>query len=353
MTEETLVLTHRVHSQVLEALEPHVRVVSNQTDESLSRAELLDRLGDATGVVVFPPDVVDAEFLAHAPLLRVVSGAFTGSDNIDVRSAAERGVTCSNVPDLLADATAELAVTLLLGLARRIREGDRMVRSSEFGGWSSRLLGTGLSGARVGLVGAGQVGRAVAKRLTGFGVTLSYADPRAVPPTEAKALGLERMMLDALLEQSDMVVVCAPLTAESRGLFDRSRLGLMRPGALLVNVARGSIVDEEAVAASIASNHLGGYAADVFAFEDGGFQKHTPAPAGSPTSQTGIPEALLALEQRTLFTPHLGSSVTDARFAIEMRAAENAVLLLRGEEVTDVLFPRPEAELAGQPRKNR
>jgi len=335
VTSETLLLTHRVHPQVLEALAPHAKLVTNQTDRTLSRADLFERLGEATGAVVFPPDVVDAEFLDSAPLLRVVSGAFLGSDNVNVRQCAARGVFCTNVPDLLAEPTAELAVTLLLGLARRVREGDRRVRTEGFGGWSSDLFGQGLAGSRVVILGAGQVGRAIARRLSGFGAALYSTDPRPLTPAREQELGLRRLVLDALLERCDMVLVAATLTPETHGLLDRSRLGLMKPGALLVNVGRGSIVDEEAIAGLITHDHLGGYAADVFAFEDAGSE----ARAGAPVEC--VPPALLALEERTLFTSHLGSAVGDARFAIEMRAAENAVLMLRGATVADVLEPRP------------
>lgn len=347
MTQETLVLTHRVHPQVLEALAPHAHLIPNQTDSSLPREELLDRLAQATGVVVFPPDVVDEEFLAHAPLLRVVSGAFMGSDNVNVRQCAARGVTCTNVPDLLAEPTAELAVTLLLGLARHVREGDRRVRAGGYRGWSPTLYGLGLNGATVGILGAGKVGLATARRLQGFGAELVYADPAPLDPELDSELGLRRMMLDAMLERCDAVVVATTLTPETRRLLDRSRLGQMKPGALLVNVGRGSVVDESAIAQLIAADHLGGYAADVFAFEDDG--------AENADGTTTIPAELLALEERTLFTSHLGSSVDEVRSAIEMRAAENAVLLLRGDHVVDVLEPRPQlaSGVGAYPRRNK
>ncbi|MFT5288735.1 MAG: phosphonate dehydrogenase [Planctomycetota bacterium] len=327
MPTETLLLTHRVHPLVLSALERHAAIIPNQTDVSLERNELLSRLGSATGVIVFPPDRVDEEFLNAAPLLRVVSSTAHGVDRIDVKLFAERGVTCMNVPDLSVSPTAELAVTLLLGLARRIQVGDRLVRSEGFTGWSPMSTGQGIAGSRIGLIGAGALGLAIAKRLIGLEATLCYADPRPLPKSVEKPLGLERMSLDGLLERCDAIFVSTPLSPETRELLGRSRLGRMKPGALLVNVARGSIVDERAVATLLEQDHLGGYAADVFAFED--------------VNGKALPPELLALTDRTLFTPHVGSAVTDVRYNIEMRAAENAISCLRGEHVAGTLEPRP------------
>ncbi len=327
MPTETLLLTHRVHPLVLSALERHAEVIPSQTDVGLERDELLERLGSATGVIVFPPDQVDREFLDAAPLLRVVSSTAHGVDRIDVKLCAERGVTCTNVPDLSVSPTAELAVTLLLGLARRTQVGDRLVRSKDFKGWSPMSTGQGIAGSRIGLIGAGALGLAIAKRLVGLEAKLCYSDPRPLQKSVEEPLGLERMALDGMLECCDAIFVSAPLSPETRELLDRSRLGRMKPGALLVNVARGSIVDERAVATLLAQDHLGGYAADVFGFED--------------IDGQALPEELLALEDRTLFTPHVGSAVTDVRFNIEMRAAENAIFSLKGEHVSGTLEPRP------------
>lgn len=313
----TVVITHWVDPKVVAALASSCRVVINETRATLPREEVLRRAGGAEAVMAFMPDVIDEDFLARCPRLRIVAGAFKGHDNIDLGACERRGVCVTTVNDLLTVPTAELAIGLLLALSRNIVEGDRHVRAGAFGGWQPRLYGSGLHAGTVGLVGMGAVGRAVADRLAAFGARVVYSDPA---PLSARSR-IVRLELSELLRTSDFVVVTAPLLPGTRHLIDGSALGQMKQGAYLVNVGRGSVVDEEGVNAALASGRLRGYAADVFEFED-------MALGDRPS---GIHAGLLSRRRSTVLTPHLGSAVEAARRAIELEAAASILEALRGE----------------------
>lgn len=320
MSRPKVVVTHWVHEAVLDALGAHAEVVANQTRETLPPEEIRARCRDAAGMVAFMPDTVDAAFLAACPDLRVVACALKGFDNFDVDACTRRGVWITAVPDLLTNPTAELAVGLLIGLARRIADGDRLVRGGGFAGWRPVLYGAGLDGAAAGIVGMGRVGRAIARRLAGFGPRLAYSDPAALPAADEAALGLVHRPLPELLEASDFVVVAAPLTPATLHLIDAAALGRMKPGAFLVNVGRGSVVDEAAVADALAAGRLAGYAADVYEFEDW-------ARADRPRA---VEPRLLSQPSRTLFTAHQGSAVDAVRRDIALAAARSVVQALAG-----------------------
>ncbi|OBJ08111.1 phosphonate dehydrogenase [Mycobacterium sp. 1465703.0] len=309
-----VVITHRVHADVLDLLGRSCEVVANQTPNSLTRDELLSRCRHADALVVFMPDHVDEELLQHSPRLRIVAGALKGYDNIDLTACTARGVWVSYVEDLLTGATADLAIGLLIGLDRHLLTGDSFVRSGRHRGWRPELYGGGLAGRQIGILGMGAVGRAVANRLRAFDAELLYTDPRPLPVADEKTLGARAVPLDALLADSTAVVVTAPLTEHTRHLIGPAALAQLPQGALLVNVGRGSVVDEDAVARSLVTGHLGGYAADVFAFEDWSDRDRPRA----------IPAELLA-HDHTLFTPHLGSAVHQVRRQIELAAARSVL----------------------------
>jgi phosphonate dehydrogenase len=316
-----IVVTHRCFPETEAFLAAHALVDVNRGDDSWPRTELLRRLADADAVVVFMPDRVDEEFLAAAPRLRIVAGAFKGSDNVDAAACARRGVKATIVEDLLTAPTADLAVALLLALTRNVVAGDRRVREPGYAGWRPTLYGAGLAGRTVGVHGYGRLGRAVAARLEPFGARVVACDPAAAdaPPLGVVPDTTQTVSFDELLARSDHVVLCSPLVPSTFHALDARGLARMRPGAYLVNVGRGSVVDETAVAAALASGRLGGYAADVFEFED-------LSRADRPRA---VPAALLDFPDRTVFTPHLGSAVADVRREIEMSAARAAVEALR------------------------
>ena len=313
-------ITHWVHPEVLRLLDPHCEVIFNPARDTWSRKRVLDAARDCDALIAFMPDAIDDAFLAHCPRLKIVAAALKGADNFDIAACTRRGVWFSRVPDLLTVPTAELAIALMLGLGRHLLAGDDHIRSGTFHGWRPMLYGTGLAGRVLGLVGLGAVGRAVAERAAAFGMQVLYLDP-APPAADWPAARLvEAASMERLLAESDFFLPLVHLTPDTHHLVDAALLARLKPGALLVNVGRGSVLDEAAVAASLAAGHLAGYAADVFEMEDWALD-------GRPRA---IHPALLADRTRTLFTPHIGSAVDEARRRIALEAAENVLDALAG-----------------------
>jgi phosphonate dehydrogenase len=330
MRRPKVVISSWVHSEVVELLARSYAVEPNETREALAVDELLRRCRDADALIAFMPERVDDAFLAQCPRLRIIACALKGCDNFDVDACTRRGVWLTIVPDLLTAPTAELTLGLMIALARNITAGDRLVRTGGFRGWRPMLYGQGLDGSTVGLFGAGAIGKALARRLNGFRTTLLYADSAPLSPDQEDELRLHRAWRDELLRRSDFVVLCLPLRPETRHLVDRDFLSRMKRGAYLVNPARGSIVDEAAVADALESGALGGYAADAFAMEDWALADRPPI----------IPDRLLAAAEKTVFTPHLGSAVDRVRRDIAMQAA-TSVLECLGEKVPTGAVNRP------------
>lgn len=321
-----VIITHKVHEEVKEVLSRSCEVIANDSTESWPPNKIVELTRDAEALLAFMPDCVDDEFLAQCPRLKIVAAALKGYDNFDVDACTRRGVWFTVVPDLLSEPTAELAMALILSLTRNIPAGDRLVRSGKFQGWRPILYGKGLHGRTVGIIGMGNVGRALAQFLSGFDVQLVYSDPVRLPLQEERRLGALRMDLDHLLATSDIVVLLLPFTTGSLHMINAATLRQMKRGCYLVNVGRGSVVDEEAIADSLAAGHLAGYAADVFEMEDW----------ARPDHPRKIPGRLLASD-RTLFTPHLGSAVKDVRLEIELAAAHAILQALDGQRPDDAI----------------
>lgn len=319
-----ILVTHRIFPETATLLNAAGEVHAPQA-ECFAKDELTAQLAGASAAMVFMPDLVDDGFIEAAPKLNVIAAALKGYDNIDVEACTARGIWVSIVPDLLTAPTAELAMGLLIGLARHIRAADLYVRSGDFRGWTPRFYGLQIENSTVGIIGMGAVGRAVAARLSGFDCRILYCDetPASVA---AAAPYCERRSLEALLAESDMVVLCLPLDEGSFHLLNAERLRLMQPHALLINPARGSLVDEAAVADALANGHIGGYAADTFELED---LAHSDRP------RVIAPEILA--HPNTLFGAHIGSATILARRAIELRAGENIIDALAGRRPRDAI----------------
>jgi phosphonate dehydrogenase len=315
-----VLVTQCVHPQVIERLESRCAVTHNPGRDPWPPEAVLEFARGSAAIMAFMPDRIDEAFLAQCPALRIVAAALKGVDNFDVDACTRRGVWFARASDLLTVPTAELAIGLLLAVTRNLLPGDERIRGGFFRGWRPELYGAGLGGKTLGLIGLGAVGRAIVKRLSGFDLRFVYADPVRTPADFEQAYSIEQLELGDLLHTCDFVMPLAHLTAETFHLIDAQALARMKRGAYLVNVGRGSLVDEGAVAASLASGRLAGYAADVFEMEDW-------ALASRPRA---IHQALLADRERTCFTPHLGSAVDEARLAIEMEAAESILEALSG-----------------------
>ena len=222
-----------------------------------------------------------------------------------------------------------------MGLGRHLRAADAFVRSGEFQGWQPQFYGTGLDNATVGILGMGAIGLAMADRLQGWGATLQYHEAKALDTQTEQRLGLRRVACSELFASSDFILLALPLNADTQHLVNAELLALVRPGALLVNPCRGSVVDEAAVLAALERGQLGGYAADVFEMEDW-------ARADRPRL---IDPALLA-HPNTLFTPHIGSAVRAVRLEIERCAAQNIIQVLAGARPINAANRLPQAEPA-------
>jgi phosphonate dehydrogenase len=320
-TKSKILVTHRIHDEVADRLSAVGVLDMNMTAEPWSYNEICRRAADAVAMMGFMTDRVDRQFLDSAPRLRIVACALKGYDSYDTKACADAGVWLSIVPDLLTEPTAELAIGLCIGLGRHIRHGDSLIRTQPYQGWRPHFYGIGLRDATVAVIGLGAVGRAIIDKLRGFGCRrLIGVDPgHTVAEVDCSPL-------DQALEQADIVFLAAPLTDSSIHMINIRSLEHAKPGQLMINIGRGSVVDEIAVAQALEQGRLGGYAADVFNCEDWALPSRPPA----------IPDALLRAEN-TLFTPHLGSAVTSVRLAIEHRAADNIIDLFEGRAPRDQL----------------
>ncbi|MDM9379663.1 phosphonate dehydrogenase [Chlorogloeopsis sp. ULAP01] len=316
-----VVITHWVHPEVIEYLSRCCEVIANPSRETLARAEILNLAKDADALMVFMPDRIDEAFLQVCPKLKVIAAALKGYDNFDVDACTRRGIWFTIVPSLLSAPTAELTVGLIIGLARRMLEGDRLIRTNRFTGWQPQLYGMGLANRTLGIVGMGALGKALAQRLSGFEMQLLYCDPVALTQAQELAWGLSKVSFQTLLTTSDFVVLMVPIQPETFHLINSNTLAKMKPGSFLINPCRGSVVDEQAVSEALASGHLAGYAADVFEMEDW----HR---SDRPSS---IPQYLLENINQSFLTPHLGSAVDDLRRNIALEAAENILQVLQGK----------------------
>lgn len=314
-----VVATQRIHASVAARFDGRTRLIANPGDRPWQSGELREHARDADALIAFMPDTIDMEFLAACPRLRIVAGALKGYDNIDVAACTERGVWVTVCRDLLTEPTADLAMGLAIALTRRLLAADAHVRGGAFDGWRPIFYGAGLQGATLGVIGMGAIGQAIARRAAAFGLRVLYDDPRELDARTAAALGVRRVALEELLAASDVVMPLVHLTAATRHLLDAAAIARMRPGAFLVNVGRGSVVDEAAVADALEAGHLAGYAADVFAMED-----------RSDDERPSRIEPRLLASDRTVLTPHIGSAVAEARQRIEAEAADNALVALDG-----------------------
>ncbi len=296
-------VTRRLPGGALDRLaaEHEVEVWPGETPPS--RDELRAGVAEAEGLLSLLTDAVDADLIEAAPALRAISNYAVGYDNIDLEAAARRGIPVGHTPDVLTEATADLAVGLLLAAARRIVEGEAMVRAEEYTTWQpDMLLGTDVHGATLGIVGHGRIGRAVARRGEGFGMRVIHSGREG-----------DGTPLDELLAKSDFVSLHAPLTENTRALIDTVALGKMRPTAILVNTARGPLVDQGALIEALETGAIAGAALDVTDPE--------PLPPGHP----------LLSAPNLIITPHLGSASRQAREAMANLAVDNLLAGLAGE----------------------
>ncbi len=307
-------VTRRLPGPVDEILGPVCDYEVWPEDRVIPREVLLEKVVGLDGLLCLLTDRIDAEVMdAAGPQLRVISNYAVGYDNIDLEAARARGIIVTNTPGVLTETTADLAWSLLMAAARRIVEADRFTRAGKFTGWSpTLLLGVDVYGKTLGIIGLGRIGRAVARRAKGFQMRVIYYDIQRNPEAE-KELGAEFVSLDELLKTADFISIHTPLTPETRHLIDREAFAKMKSTAVLVNTARGPVVDEEALVEALREKKIFAAGLDVYEQE--------------PKVHPG----LLELENVVL-APHIGSASRETRGKMAELAAKNLVLALQGKE---------------------
>ncbi|HKV52596.1 MAG TPA: D-glycerate dehydrogenase [Gemmatimonadaceae bacterium] len=315
----TVVVTRRLPAPVENRLRTLFDARLNTADTPLDDAALAGAMRDADALVPTVTDRITADLLgAPGRRVRIVSNFGVGFNNIDVAAAKMHGVVVTNTPDVLTDDTADLTMTLLLMVARRTGEGERLVRAGQWAGWRpTHMLGSRVTGKTLGLIGFGRIGRAVAARARGgFGMRVLWHDPFA-SERDGAALGAERRdTIEAVLAESDFVSLHCPATPDTHHLMNAARLAAMRPGGFLINTSRGDVVDEAALVRALGDKTIKGAALDVYEREP------------------SVSRALLAMDNVVLL-PHLGSATDETRVAMGNRAVDNLAAFFGGGSPPD------------------
>lgn len=320
MPKPKVLVTRRWPAEVEARLTESFDATLSRDDRPLIADELKAALGAYDALLPTVTDRVNADVLSAEPLrARMVGSYGVGFNHIDIAAAKQRGLVVTNTPDVLTDCTADLAMTLLLTVARRAGEGERHVRADAWTGWRpTHMVGTKVTGKTLGIVGMGRIGRAVARRAHhGFGMAILYHDAIRLDAEQERALGARACAsLDELLGAADFVSLHCPATPETRHLMNAARLGLMRKDAFLINTARGDVVDEAALVAALRAGTIAGAGLDVF------------------EAEPKVTDALKTLENVVLL-PHLGSATRETRVAMGMRVLDNVAAFFDGRPPRD------------------
>ena len=302
------------------------------SENPLSKTELIQRAKNKDGVVIFMTDTIDKEVIQACNNLKVISSFGKGFDNIDVEECAKRGIAVTINKNSLTEDTADMAMGLALANARNILIGDSEVRKGTTRGWQPKKnLGRSFNHSNLGIIGYGEIGKAIAKRAKGFSMTTYYYDPTV----ESVSWGAHKCeKLEEMFSKCDFIMITANLNKNSYHLVNRDNISYMKQGAFVVNVARGSIVDEKAIEEALDANKISGYASDVFAFEDK-LAKECPQ---------YISSGLLEKTEKTVFTPHLGTGTVETRKELSISTAKGMLSVLKGEE-TEQLITSGEANM--------
>ncbi len=288
----------------------------------ISRSEFEEAIKEADAVLTMLNDRIDAELLDRASNLKIVANLAAGTDNVDLEACNEYGIAVTNTPGVLTEATADLAMALLLAAARHLVQADHCLREGKFNGWDPLLFnGATLNGKTLGIIGMGRIGQAVAKRARGFGLKIVYHNRNALPEEITSLLEAEYLSLDDLVKRSDFISLHLPYSREVHHLIDNRRLGMMKPGAYLINTARGAHIDEKSLVEHLRAGNIAGAALDVFEHE--------------PQTAPGLTD----LDNVTLL-PHIGSATMEARSEMARMAAESIAAVLNGEIPNNILNPQ-------------
>lgn len=315
-----ILVTKRIFPEAIEFLKTRASVDLNDDDRTFTKRELIERMNGMLGVVTLTTDTIDTEVLEAVPNLRIVSNVAVGLNNIDIAAATRLGVLVTNTPGVVTESTADFAWALLMAAARRVAEGDRFVRAGQWKVFKLQmLLGHDVYGKTLGIIGFGNIGKAVARRAKGFGMTIQYCGSgRVIPAAEAE--GATAVSLETLLATSDFISVHVPLLPTTTHLLNDQAFALMKPNCVVVNSSRGPVVDEKALVRALQTGKIAAAGLDVFERE----------PEVEPE--------LLKLENVVL-APHIGSSSRETRLKMCMMAAENVLAGVKGERPPNLVNP--------------
>jgi glyoxylate reductase len=320
MPKPKVFATHSLFDAARKILQESCDVEYWAKPERPPREEVLRRAKDKDGLICLLTERINEELLRNAPKLRIAANVAVGFDNIDVAACTKRGVVATNTPGVLDETTADFAWTLMMAVARRLGEGEALARSGKWTNWDlDQLVGADVWGKTLGIVGFGRIGKAVARRASGFQMKVIYTDAVRAGEEVEKELKAEFRELNALLGESDFVSVHVPLLPETRGLFDAAKFYRMKPTAFLINTSRGPVVDEAALVAALEAKKIAGAALDVYENE--------------PFIHPGLKRANVVL------APHIASASLETRTKMACIAAENVVALFKGQRPANILNP--------------
>jgi glyoxylate reductase len=321
MSAHTILVTRKLPEEALIILRNVGDLQIWERDEIIPRQTLLQQVGSTTALLCMVTERIDNELLTHAPQLRIVANMAVGYDNVDVPALTQQGIVFTNTPGVLTETTADLAFSLILAIARRLGEGERIVREGRWGAWNPfAFLGRDVHHATLGIIGLGRIGAEVAKRAKGFDMRVLYTNRGRNQEAEEK-FGCVRVELLTLLQESDFVVVLTPLTVETRGMLSTAQFQQMKQSACLINAARGPIVDQKALYLALRDSVIAGAALDVTDPE--------PLPMSDP---------LLTLDN-CFIVPHIGSASIATRTRMATLAAENIAAFLSGRRPPTLVNP--------------
>ncbi|HOA90419.1 MAG TPA: D-glycerate dehydrogenase [Bacillota bacterium] len=318
MERKKVLITRQLPGDAVEKLKEECDLLCDPPSDQMPRNQLLELIPEADALICLLSETIDREVISRAPKLKVISNYAVGYNNIDVAFATERKIYVTNTPDVLTEATADLAWALLLAAARRVVEGDEMVRQNRFTGWApDLLLGLDVAYKTLGVVGLGRIGLAVARRAKGFGMRVLYWSKNRKEQWEEQ-FGLEYQPLDTLLQTADFVSLNVALTPETHHLIGEKEFSLMKNTAILVNTARGPVVDEAALAAALREKKIWAAGLDVY------------------ENEPEVHPDLLKLDN-VILAPHVGSGTIDTRAKMAEMVVSNVLMALKGQRPTNAV----------------
>lgn len=322
MARPPILVTAMLPDAGMALLHEYCTVTGPENGRHLSREELIGKIKNKAGLICLLSDCIDKELLDRASSMQVIANYAVGYNNIDIEEASKHGIAVTNTPGVLTDSTADLTMTLILGIARRIVEADAFLRAGSFTGWSPRLmLGSDVYKKTLGIIGFGRIGQAVAQRAKGFGMHILYHEP--VPKDHVIERKYEAIFCDlpTLLSEADFVSLHVPLNKDTIHMISDHEFSYMKPGAFLINVARGPVVDEKALIRALRNETISGCALDVY--------EHEPH----------VAQELVSMKN-TILVPHIGSATMETRVCMAIMTAESVIsVVIKGERPEHIVNP--------------